>query len=195
MQHVAVFCGARHGGEPIYTVAARTLGAMLAQSGRTLVYGGGRVGLMGELADAALHAGGRVIGVIPHFMVERELAHGGLSELIVVDSMHARKARMVELADAFIAMPGGFGTLDEWFEILTWAQIGLHGKPAGLLNVAGYFDALLAFVRHAAAQGFVAPAEVERLVLAGSADTLLAALAAIPASPGHWRRTDVSARG
>ncbi|TJZ73846.1 LOG family protein [Chitiniphilus eburneus] len=195
MQKVVVFCGARHGTDPIHTHAARAMGAALAASGRALVYGGGHVGLMGELADGVLDAGGQAIGVIPHFMVERELAHGGLTELVVVDSMHTRKARMAELGDAFIAMPGGFGTLDELFEILTWAQIGLHGKPVGLLNTAGYFDTLLAFMRNAANLGFVNPVEVERLVLASDPARLLDALAAIPVSDAHWRRGELFERG
>ncbi|GAA5785852.1 putative cytokinin riboside 5'-monophosphate phosphoribohydrolase [Chitiniphilus shinanonensis] len=194
MQKVVVFCGARHGADPIFTQAAQALGTALAASGRTLVYGGGHVGLMGVLADAVLDAGGQAIGVIPHFMVERELAHGGLTELVVVDSMHTRKARMAELGDAFVAMPGGFGTLDELFEILTWAQIGLHGKPVGLLNTGGYFDSLLDFMRNAASQGFVNPAEVERLVLASEPDTLLQALAAIPVADARWRRAELRSR-
>ncbi|HSC80836.1 MAG TPA: TIGR00730 family Rossman fold protein [Chitinolyticbacter sp.] len=195
MQHVVVFCGARHGTDPAHTAAARQLGAALAAGGRTLVYGGGHVGLMGEVADGALAAGGRVIGVIPHFMVERELAHGGLSELVVVDSMHTRKARMAELADAFVAMPGGFGTLDELFEILTWAQIGLHGKPVALLNTLGYFDGLLAYMRTAAQGGFVRMDEVERLVVDADVETLLQRLAAIPVHDAGWRRHDVRTHG
>ncbi|WP_148715221.1 LOG family protein [Chitinolyticbacter meiyuanensis] len=195
MQHVVVFCGARHGTDPVHTEAARRLGTALAASGRTLVYGGGHVGLMGEVADGALAAGGRVVGVIPHFMVERELAHGELSELVVVDSMHTRKAKMAELADAFIAMPGGFGTLDELFEILTWAQIGLHGKPVALLNTHGYFDGLLAFMRTAAQEGFVRMDEVERLVVDADVALLLQRLAAIPVSDAGWRRHDVRTHG
>lgn len=195
MQHVVVFCGARHGTDPAHTEAARRLGAALATSGRTLVYGGGHVGLMGEMADGALAAGGKVVGVIPHFMVERELAHGELSELVVVDSMHTRKAKMAELADAFIAMPGGFGTLDELFEILTWAQIGLHGKPVALLNTHGYFDGLLAFMRTAAQEGFVRMDEVERLVVDADVAMLLQRLAAIPVSDAGWRRHDVRTHG
>ena len=140
MQSLAIFCGAKHGHRAAYTQAAVALGQGLAQQGITLVYGGGNIGLMGEVATAALDAGGRVVGVIPAFMVERELAHAGLSELIVVDSMHSRKARMAALAQGFIALPGGIGTYDELFEILTWAQLGIHPYPVGLLDVDGYFD-------------------------------------------------------
>lgn len=152
---VCVFCGSSAGVDPRYRNAAERLGAFLAERGHGVVYGGGRVGLMGALANAALAAGGRVIGVIPEALVAREIAHTGLTELHVTTGMHARKARMLELADAFVAMPGGFGTLDELFEILTWSQLGIHAKPIGLLNLAGYFDPLVRFLDHAVDRGFV----------------------------------------
>lgn len=152
---VCVFCGSSAGADSAYRSAAERLGAFLAGRGHCLVYGGGRVGLMGALASAALTAGGRVIGVIPEALVAREIAHTGLTELHVTTGMHARKARMLELADAFVAMPGGFGTLDELFEVLTWAQLGIHAKPIGLLNLAGYFDPLIRFMDHAVDLGFV----------------------------------------
>lgn len=155
MQSVAVFCGAKHGNHPSYTQAAIALGQALAHQGITLIYGGGNIGLMGEVATAALNAGGQVVGVIPTFMVERELAHAGLSELIVVDSMHTRKAKMAELAQGFIALPGGIGTYDELFEILTWAQLGIHPYPVGLLDVDGYFDPFRALWQRAMHDGFL----------------------------------------
>src|SRR5262245_12742237 len=142
MRRVCVFCGSSAGNRPEYADAARHLGAALARRGLGLVYGGGHVGLMGVVADAVLRAGGEVIGVIPQALVERELAQAGLTRLEVVDTMHQRKARMADLADAFVALPGGFGTCDELFEILTWSQLGLHARPVGLLNVAGFFDPL-----------------------------------------------------
>jgi len=156
MKAVCVYCGAKSGTDPDHAAAARLAGRVLARRGLRLVYGGGKVGLMGELADAALQAGGDVIGIMPELLFDKEIGHGGVQELIVVPSMHARKARMVELSDAFIALPGGFGTLDELFEALTWRQIGYHAKPIGLLNVNGYYDPLLAFARHAHEQGFLA---------------------------------------
>lgn len=155
MNAVAVFCGGSRGRGELYLVAARTVGHTLAERGLTLVYGGGHIGLMGALADAALAAGGTVVGVMPQSLMDRELAHQGLSRLEVVPDMLTRKARMAELADAFVALPGGYGTLDELFEMLTWTQIGTHAKPCGLLNVAGYYDALLAWAEHAVQEGLV----------------------------------------
>lgn len=143
MQSVTVYCGSSLGANPVYKEQAELLGQTLAQAGLTLVYGGGRVGLMGTIADAVLAAAGRVIGVIPGFLDDKELAHKGCTELHVVKTMHERKLLMAELADGFIAMPGGFGTLEELFEVLTWGQLGLHQKPVGVLNVAGYYDHLL----------------------------------------------------
>ena len=155
MKSVCVFCGSSDGARPAYADAARAFGRMLAMRGLTLVYGGGNVGMMRQLADAVLEAGGRVVGVIPEQLVDRERAHRGVSELRVVGSMHERKALMVALSDAFIALPGGFGTLDELFEVLTWAQLGLHHKPCALLNVDGYFDHLVSLVERARVDGFI----------------------------------------
>lgn len=152
---VCVFCGSSFGGRPEYSAAARALGRQLAERGMGLVYGGASVGLMGVVADAALAAGGEVIGVIPRSMVEREIAHAGLSELRVVTSMHERKATMAELADAFVALPGGIGTLEELFEVWTWAQLGLHRKPVALLDVAGFYEPLAAFLDRAVNERFV----------------------------------------
>ncbi len=152
---ICVFCGARPGNDPAYADAARRFGGVLAASGRTLVYGGGHIGMMGLLADAVLAAGGRVVGVIPKNLVEKELAHKGLSELRVVGSMHERKALMAEMADGFVALPGGIGTLEELFEIWTWGQLGLHTKPYGLLEVNGFFAPLLGFLDTMAREGFL----------------------------------------
>jgi uncharacterized protein (TIGR00730 family) len=143
LQSVCVFCGSSTGANAAYTEAARSLGTTLAEANIRLVFGGGHVGLMGVISNAALAAGGEVIGVIPKFLVERELAHEGLSDLRIVGSMHERKALMSDLSEGFIALPGGTGTLEEFFEVLTWAQLGEHEKPCGLLNVAGYYDPLL----------------------------------------------------
>jgi uncharacterized protein (TIGR00730 family) len=176
MRHLCVFCGSSAGTRPVYAEAARDLGILLAARGIGLVYGGGHVGLMGVLADAVLRGGGKVVGVIPQALVERELAQAGLTRLEVVDTMHQRKARMADLADGFVALPGGYGTLDETFEILTWAQLGIHAKPVGLLNVAGFFDPLLAWVRLAAAEGFVRPQHVDFLHVASDGAALLDAL-------------------
>jgi uncharacterized protein (TIGR00730 family) len=155
MKRVCVFCGSNSGANPAYAQAAAELGRLLAGQGRTLVYGGGNVGLMGVVADAALAAGGKVIGIIPEAMLKWEVGHADLTELKVVASMHERKAAMADLADGFIALPGGIGTLEELFEIWTWGQLGLHAKPLGLLDVAGYFERLHAFLDHMAAEGFV----------------------------------------
>ena len=155
MQSVCVFCGSNPGARHVYAEAARALGRTLAERGLRLVYGGAAVGLMGTLADAALAAGGNVVGVIPGVLVAREIAHAGLTEIRVVDSMHERKSVMAELSDGFIALPGGAGTLEELFEVWTWSQLGLHGKPVGLLNVEGYFDALIAFLDHQTDERFM----------------------------------------
>lgn len=155
MNSICVFCGSSFGNEPAYKDAAHSLGEMLAQKGISLVYGGGNVGLMGTVADAVLEAGGEAIGVIPKALVEREIAHDQLTKLHVVGSMHERKALMAELADGFIALPGGNGTLEEFFEVLTWAQLGEHRKPCGLLNVDGYYDPLLAVFDHMVDKGFL----------------------------------------
>jgi len=157
MKNVAVFCGSSLGGDAAYALAAEELGTVLAQEKIGLVYGGGNIGLMGKLATAALAAGGHVTGVIPKFMMEKEIGNIELPDLRIVSSMHERKALMAELADGFIALPGGFGTLEEFCEILTWSQLGLHEKPLGLLNVAGFYDAFLAFLDHATARQLIKP--------------------------------------
>jgi uncharacterized protein (TIGR00730 family) len=152
---ICVFCGSSVGARPRYAAAARELGRTLAGRGLGVVFGGGKVGLMGVLADAALAAGGEAIGVIPEALVAREIAHNGLTELRVVRSMHERKTLMADLADAFIALPGGYGTFEEFFEAVTWTQLGIHRKPCGLLNVDGYYDALLALLDRAVSDGFI----------------------------------------
>jgi hypothetical protein len=173
LKRVAVFCGSSPGARPEYADAARELGTLLAARGLDLVWGGGNVGLMGAVADAALAAGGRTIGVIPEALVERELGHVASTELRVVRTMHERKALMADLSDAFVALPGGMGTLDETFEILTWAQLGLHAKPVGLLDVAGYWGPLLAFLDRARDEGFVRPADRARVQVETDAARLL----------------------
>jgi uncharacterized protein (TIGR00730 family) len=173
VRRVCVFCGSSPGARPAYLAAARELGGLLAQRGIDLVWGGGNVGLMGAVADAALAAGGRAIGVIPEALIERELGHVGATELHVVRTMHARKALMADLSDAFVALPGGMGTLDETFEILTWAQLGLHQKPVGLFDVEGYYAPLLAFLDRARDEGFVRPTDRANLRVETRADVLL----------------------
>jgi hypothetical protein len=155
IKSICVFCGSKPGADPRYAEAAHALGQGLAERGIALVYGGGRVGLMGAVADACKDAGGRVIGVIPDFLEHREIGHRAIDELIVVDSMHARKRLMVDRSDAFVVLPGGFGTLDETFEVLTWAQLALHAKPILFLNAGGYWDPLAALIHHMMTQGLV----------------------------------------
>lgn len=167
MKSICVFCGSRAGNDPAYAQAARALGRTLAENDFTLVYGGGHVGLMGVVADAALEASGEVIGVMPKALVEREILHDTLTKLHVVGSMHERKALMAELSDGFIALPGGTGTLEEFFEILTWAQLGEHQKPCGLLNTNGFYDPLLTIFDHMMEKGFVSD-EHRKLVLVES---------------------------
>lgn len=152
---VCVYCGSADGLRAEYLAAARQMGAALAQAGLRLVYGAGKTGVMGALADGALEAGGEVTGVTPAYLNTPQLIHGGLTRLEVVETIHQRKARMSDLADAFIALPGGYGTFEELFETLTWAQLGLHAKPIGLLNTLGYFDPLLALIQHALSEGFL----------------------------------------
>ena len=173
MHRVCVFCGASSGRLPAYADAARALGATAAARGLGIVYGGGRVGLMGAVADAALADGGEVIGVIPQELVDRELAHGGLTELHVVGSLHERKALMAELSDGFVALPGGFGTLDELLEQLTWSQLGLHGKPIGLFDVDEYWRPLVALARHATDEGFVRESDLRAIAVGTDAEGLL----------------------
>ncbi len=177
MKRICVFCGSSSGIREEYGVAAQGLATALANRGLGLVYGGGNVGLMGMIADSMLQAGGEVIGVIPRQLVAKEVAHRGLTELHIVDTMHQRKAMMNELSDAFIALPGGYGTLEEFFEILTWSQLGIHGKPSGLLNVSGYYDSLLAMLDHAVAEGFLRPAFRQLVIADTDADALLQRLA------------------
>ncbi len=180
---LCVFCGSTTGGSPVYGEAARRLGATLARRGTTLVYGGASIGVMGAVADGVLAAGGQAIGVMPRALFPREVAHAGLTELRVVGSMHERKALMADLADGFIAMPGGIGTLDEWFEAWTWAQLGIHGKPLGLLNVGGYFDPLLAFLDRMVEERFLAPRHRALALVDAEAESLLDRLESAAAAP------------
>jgi hypothetical protein len=188
VERICVFCGASSGRRPVYLEAARAFAATAVARGLGVVYGGGRVGMMGAVADAALAAGGEVIGVIPRELVERELAHDGLTELHVVDSLHERKALMAELADAFVALPGGFGTLDELAEQLTWSQLGLHGKPVGLLDVDGYWRPLVELARHMTDEGYVREADLRAVAVAGDATGLLDALERVPRPRAKWSR-------
>tara|TARA_R110002072_G_scaffold113679_5_gene243340 strand:+ start:629 stop:1210 length:582 start_codon:yes stop_codon:yes gene_type:complete len=191
MKAVCVYCGSNTGARREYADAARAMGTAIARRGLTLVYGGGRVGLMGLVADAALAAGGHVIGVIPRFLAIKEVAHAGLSELRVVESMHERKALMAELSDGFIAMPGGIGTMEELFEIWTWAQLGQHKNPCGVLAVGGYYDGLVAFLDRMTADGFVSGEHRAMLQVSADPGGLLDAFAAYEA-PGADIRLKVS---
>ena len=178
MRAVCVFCGSARGVRPSYAVAAETLAEQLAQRGMSLVYGGGNIGLMGILADAAIARGVHVVGVIPKGLAAHELTHQGVPEMHVVDSMHERKALMAERADGFIAMPGGIGTFEEWFEVLTWKQLGIHRKPCGLLNVDGYYDHLLTLLDHSVSEGFLKAKHRAGVLVAEHADALLEAMQA-----------------
>ncbi|MGC2198152.1 MAG: TIGR00730 family Rossman fold protein [Terriglobales bacterium] len=173
IEALCVFCGANYGRRPAYREAAQGVGELLARRGITLVYGGGNVGLMGTLAEACLGGGGRVIGVIPLALAEKEIAHTGLTEMHVVGSMHERKALMADLADAFLTLPGGFGTWDEFCEALTWSQLGLQKKACAFLNVEGYYDALLSLTERAAEDGFIRPEHRELLLVDTHAERLL----------------------
>ncbi len=173
MNRLAVFCGSKDGATPIFREAASRLGQALATHGIGLVYGGSRVGTMGVVADAALAAKGQAIGVLPHFLQEKELAHPGLTELHLVQSMHERKAKMSELADGFIILPGGPGTMEEFFEVFTWAQLGLHDKPCGVLNIDGYYDALITLFDTMEHQGFLIPEHRAMLIVESDPDRLL----------------------
>lgn len=179
---ICVFTGSRHGVQPAYAEAAKQLGRELVGRGYGLVYGGGNVGLMTVIADTVLELNGHVTGVIPNSLVSKEVAHFGLSDLRMVDSMHERKAVMAELSDGFIAMPGGIGTMEEFFEVLSWAQLGLHDKPCALLNVAGYYDPLIQFLDHAVAQDFIKPKHRSLLIEAPEPRHLLDRLAQIISS-------------
>ena len=169
---LAVYCGSRHGDSPLFAQAARDLGNLIGQHGALLVYGGGKVGLMGVVADATLAAGGSAVGVIPRSLLDREVGHHGLSELIVVDTMHQRKLAMAERADAFVALPGGIGTLEELYEVWSWQQLGYHDKPVALLNVDGYYDALLAFTQQGHRRGFISDAQHAALLVDDDAGRL-----------------------
>lgn len=188
---VCVYCGSQPGDAPVYAQAARDLGRLIGERGWRLVYGGGKVGLMGVVADATLAAGGEVHGVIPESLMRREVGHRGLTSLKVVSTMHERKQAMAEQADLFIALPGGIGTFEELFEVWTWRQLGYHDKPLGLLNVASYYDALLAFLQHTVTRGFLR--EAHRAVLEvgvepGELLERLAALARAATQPDDYRR-------
>jgi hypothetical protein len=188
MKRICVFCGSNAGHKPVYREAAESLGRLLAERGVEIVYGAGNIGLMGALADACLAAGGSVVGVIPESLVGLEVAgravdHANLTRLEVVDSMHTRKARMAALADGFIALPGGFGTFEELCEVLTWAQLGFHTKPVGLLNVAGFFDPLLALFDQAVEEGFLRAQNRAMALTATDAEALLTAMAEYEAEP------------
>jgi uncharacterized protein (TIGR00730 family) len=178
MKRICVFCGSSTGSDPAYAEAAKRLGATLARRGLELVYGGGTVGLMGTVANATLEAGGRVIGVIPRALQLRELAHVNLTSLHVTGSMHERKAKMAELSQGFIALPGGLGTLEEFAEIVTWAQLGIHARPCGLLDVKGYYGPLVQFLDQAVKEGFVSPLHRELVMVERDAEVLLDRFAA-----------------
>ena len=178
LSSVCVFCGSKSGARPEYVDAARETARALADRDITIVYGGGHVGMMGALADAALECGGRIVGIIPRHLMRPEIAHRGLSELVIVDSMHARKRAMADRSDAFLGLPGGFGTIEELFEMLTWLQLQLERKPVGVYNVAGFFAPLARFLEHAVAEEFIAPAHADLLTVSDSLPALLDSLTA-----------------
>lgn len=188
---ICVYCGSRFGAQPEFTAAAREVGHAIGERGWQLIYGGGRVGLMGVVADATLQGGGRVIGVIPRSLQEREVGHRALSELHIVETMHQRKQMMAERADAFLALPGGIGTLEELFEVWTWRQLGFHDQPIGLLNVAGYFDPLIGFLAQTVSQDFVSPSTRSLLEVGTDAREMvgrMASLARVTRLPDDFRR-------
>ena len=193
LRSICVFCGASTGTDPVYREAAAAMGRTLAEQGITLVYGGGAVGLMGVVADAALAAGGEVVGIIPQSLKDAEIGHPGLTRLEIVDGMHARKARMAELADAFIAMPGGLGTLEELFEVWTWGQLGYHAKPLGLLDTNHFYAKLSHFLDHLVAEAFVRPQYREMLQRGDTPDALLERLRAWqPTVTAKWSEREPS---
>ncbi|WP_414581313.1 TIGR00730 family Rossman fold protein [Scytonema sp. PCC 10023] len=193
MKYVCVFCGSSMGVQPAYQQAALAMGEALARRKLGLVYGGGNVGLMGTIADATLAAGGEVIGVIPDFMVAKEIAHTGLTQLHIVNSMHERKTMMAQLSDAFVALPGGYGTLEEFCEVLTWAQLGLHQKPFGLLNINGYYSPLLKFFDQAVTEEFLRPINRSLVLEAAEPENLLDLLANYqPQYVDKWIRKEVT---
>ena len=177
MKRICVYCGSSPGRLPQYLDAARELGLALVERDIGLVYGGASVGIMGEIADTVMSGGGDVVGVIPQALAEKEVSHPGLTELKLVDSMHERKSVMAEMADGFIALPGGLGTIEELFEVLTWSQLGFHQKPCGLLNIEGYYDHLLHFMEHAVEQQFVKQQHRDMLLASGNAQSLLEEMA------------------
>jgi uncharacterized protein (TIGR00730 family) len=181
LENICVYCGSNAGRQPVYAEQAKAFGRTLAQRGLGLIYGGSSAGIMGVVADAVLAHGGRAIGIIPEVLVKKELAHKGLTELHVVGSMHERKTLMAEKADGFVALPGGVGTFEEIFETWTWAQLGLHSKPCGLLNIAGYYDKLAAFLDHTVEEAFMRPQHRAMLVVENDADALLDRFAAYEA--------------
>jgi uncharacterized protein (TIGR00730 family) len=192
MKRICVYCGSSLGNQPLYREAALAMGAVLASRKIGLVYGGGNVGLMGVVADAVLAGGGEVIGVIPQSLADREIAHSGVTDLRIVDSMHTRKALMADLSDAFIAMPGGFGTFEEIFEAVTWTQLGVHRKPSGLLNVGGFYTPLALFIDQAVSEGFIKPVHRESIVVDDDPERLVNALAEVelPDVPKWIRREE-----
>jgi uncharacterized protein (TIGR00730 family) len=191
MKRICIFCGSSTGTQPAYREAAEAMGALLAQRHIGLVYGGGHVGLMGVIADAVLAGGGEAIGVIPQALADREIAHAGLTELHVVDSMHTRKALMADLSDAFIAMPGGVGTFEEFFEAVTWTQLGVHRKPCGLLNAGAFYTPLVAFIDQAVTEGFIRPTHRATIIVDDDPARLLDTLGNVklPDVP-KWIRPD-----
>jgi len=178
LNNIVVFCASSRGNDAAFVNAARELGTAIAARGSTLIYGGGKVGLMGTVADATLAGGGRVVGIIPHGLEQREVAHRGVTELVVVNSMHERKKQMAERADAFVALPGGYGTLEEIMEVITWAQLGIHRCPCAFLNVAGYYDAFFQFLDNACASGLLKPQYREMILVENEIDKLFDSMAA-----------------
>ncbi len=187
MKSIVVFCGSSSGNDPEFQVLAKELGSAIASREARLIYGGAKVGLMGCIADAALAKGAEVIGILPRFLSIKEVAHGHLTQLLIVENMHERKTKMFELGDAFIAMPGGFGTLEELFEVVTWAQLGLHQKPIGILNVNGFYDPLIAQLDHMVSKGLLKQGNRDLIMIDGSVDGLLAKMEAYePISAKKW---------
>ena len=185
LNRICVFCGTTPGSRPAYGAAARELGRILADEDIELVYGGASVGIMGELADSVQEHGGHVTGIIPQQLVEKEAAHTGIPNLIVVASMHQRKSQMADLSDGFIALPGGIGTMEGFFEVLTWAQLGIHAKPSGILNIEGYFDSLIGFLDHAVAEGFLTDIHRHAIMVESDPRTLLDRMRAYTAPEGE----------
>ena len=187
MKSIVVFCGSSSGNDPEFLLSAKQLGTTIAARKARLIYGGAKVGLMGCIADAVLAKGGEVIGILPRFLSIKEVAHEGLTQLLIVENMHERKTKMFELGDAFIAMPGGFGTLEELFEVVTWAQLGLHQKPIGVLNVNGFYDPLMAQLDHMVSKGLLKQSNRDLVMIDGTVYGLLAKMDAfLPAPEKKW---------